>query len=66
MRSQPGSAVKPNNGNLSSHGSRSGYGALDEEAPFGKAFYLKQASFTVIPLWLIVMSNTTWQAVCTW
>lgn len=35
-------------------------------SPFGKAFYLGQATYNVIPLWGIVMYNTIWQAFCTW
>lgn len=42
------------------------YAAKDTLTPFGKAFYQKKATFTVIPLWVIVLYNVLWQALCTW
>ena len=33
---------------------------------FSRAFYKGQASYWVIPLWLIVFYNTCWQAISTW
>ena len=42
------------------------YNVKDTITPFGRAFYEHQASYTVIPLWVIVIYNTLWQAFCTW
>ncbi|RYG69938.1 hypothetical protein EON64_01440 [archaeon] len=41
------------------------YNSCSTLSPFGKAFYKHQASYSVIPLWMIVFYNTTWQAFCT-
>ncbi len=42
------------------------FASKDTTSPFGKAFYEGKASFYVIPLWMIVLYNTIWQAFCTW
>ena len=31
-----------------------------------RAFYKGQATYSVVPLWGIVLYNTSWQAFCTW
>ena len=41
------------------------YGFNDTITPFGRAFYNRQANYFVIPLWAIVVYNTSWQAFCT-
>jgi hypothetical protein len=41
------------------------FASKDTTTPFGKAFYQRKASFFVIPLWMIVIYNTVWQAFCT-
>lgn len=41
------------------------YNYKDTLSPFGRAFYQLEATYTVIPLWCIVIYNTTWQGVCT-
>jgi hypothetical protein len=41
------------------------YNVKDTLTPFGRAFYNRGASYFVIPLWAIIVYNTTWQAVCT-
>lgn len=42
------------------------YAAKETISPFGNAFYNGKAAFNVIPLWMIVVYNTLWQAFCTW
>lgn len=41
------------------------YATKDTLTPFGRAFYERQASYAVIPLWLVVVYSTSWQAFCT-
>jgi len=41
------------------------YDVKDTITPFGRAFYLGQATFPVIPLHVVVMYNVIWQAFCT-
>ena len=41
------------------------YDVKDTITPFGRAFYLGQAIFPVIPLHVVVMYNMIWQAFCT-
>lgn len=41
------------------------YNFKDTLTPFGRAFYMGEASYTVIPLWAIVIYNTLWQGACT-
>lgn len=41
------------------------YAVKDTKTPFAKAFYDRKAKFFVIPLWIIVIYNTVWQAFCT-
>jgi hypothetical protein len=41
------------------------YATKDTLTPFGRAFYKHQASYTVTPLWAIVIYSTCWQAFCT-
>ena len=46
----------------------------DTITPFGRAFYggsgsntrTKDVGYHVIPLWMIVLYSTMWQAFCTW
>ena len=42
------------------------YATRDTVTPFGRAFYLGQAPYTVIPLWGIFLYNRARQAFCTW
>ncbi len=43
------------------------FNVADTTTPFGRAFYQGHAEgYTVIPLWVIVLYNTSWQAFCTW
>ena len=42
------------------------FAVKDTTSPFGKAFYQGKANYFVIPLWMIVIYNTIWQAFCTW
>ena len=42
------------------------YNVKDTISPFGRAFYKGQATYSIIPLWGIVLYNTSWQAFCTW
>lgn len=41
------------------------YNVKDTITPFGRAFYLGQATFPVIPLHVVVIYNMIWQAFCT-
>jgi len=36
----------------------------DTNSPFGRAFYGKDASYCVLPLWLVASYNTIWQGFC--
>jgi len=42
------------------------FATKDTLTPFGRAFYQRKAPYFVIPLWMIMMYNITWQAICTW
>lgn len=42
------------------------YASKNTTTPFGKAFYEGKANYFVLPLWMIILYNTTWQAFCTW
>lgn len=35
-------------------------------SPFGRAFYLREASYQVFSLGFVFFYNITWQAICTW
>jgi len=41
------------------------YATKDTTTPFGRAFYEGKATYKVVPLWAIVLYNTSWQAFCT-
>eukprot|EP01038_Epipyxis_sp_PR26KG_P006462 gene6462-8890_t len=41
------------------------FNTKDTTTPFGKAFYEGKANYFVIPLWVIILYNTSWQAFCT-
>ena len=42
------------------------YNVKDTMSPFGRAFYEGQANYCVLPLSVIALYNTLWQAFCTW
>jgi hypothetical protein len=56
--STEGSAVNMGPADLS-------YNVKDTIRPFGRAFYNREAPFTVLPLSVVVTYSAVWQAFCT-